>query len=48
MHGLPLEETRMLMNAYFASAMEDGKSLSVVEQQVDPTPLPNVMAGEIP
>jgi hypothetical protein len=47
-HGLPLDEIRMLLNANFASAVENAKSFSVIEQQVDPTPLPNVMAGEIP
>jgi hypothetical protein len=48
LHRLPLEETRMLMNAYFASAEKRAKSISVVEQQAEETPLPNVIAGEIP
>ena len=47
-HGMSLDEIRSLMNAYFESAQKHGRSISIIEQQADATPLPNVIAGEIP
>ena len=47
-HRVPLEEIRRWTNAYYASAEKRAKSVSVVEQQAEETPLPNIAAGEIP
>ena len=47
-HRVPLDEIRTLLNANFASALEKAQKFSVVEQQLEEAPLPNVAAGEIP
>lgn len=47
-HRVPLDEVRKWMKAYFASAEKRAKSVSIVEQQTEETPLPNVAAGDIP
>jgi len=46
--GLPPDEIHTMMVPYYAAVERTGGSLSVVEQQVAPAPLPDVAAGEIP
>lgn len=46
--GLAPDEIRKMMTAYFSAIERRHGSLSVVEQQVAPAPLPNVVAGDIP
>ena len=45
---VPSEEVHLLMNAYFTTAERTAKSVSVVEQQVEEMPLPDIAAGDIP
>ena len=45
---VPLEEIRKWMKAYFTAAEKTARSVSVVQQLAEKTPLPNVAAGEIP
>ena len=47
-HGAPPDEIRRWTTAYFAAVEKRAKSVSVIEQQAEETPLPNIAAGEIP
>lgn len=46
--GISLDEIRSTLNVFLEGARSDGNSISVIEQQAEATPLPNVQAGEIP
>ncbi len=45
---VPPDEVHLLMDAYFTTAEKAAKSVSLVEQQVEETPLPDIAAGNIP
>ena len=47
-HCISIDEIRFWMNLYFETVAKIGKSLSVVEQQVEASPIPNIDTGEIP
>ena len=48
LHGMPAGLLNELMTTYFDAAKKLGEAVSVAEQEVNATPLPDLDAGEIP
>ena len=46
--GVSIEKIRLSTNAFLEGAQRRGKTLSVIEQQAELSPLPNIQAGDIP